>query len=140
MLQFIKEHELTHRSQMFVYMRLKGIVPATTRRRPGQAEERLKLSLGNCRRVSYKLGEGGGFCMVLCPECDAQIDVDEGDVDEGDSLSHDEFGADLKVVSVTPLELEAEEDEEEEEDEDDDSFSDDDDDEEEEREEEEDWK
>ncbi len=33
MLQFIKEHELTHRSQMFMYMRLKGIVPATTRRR-----------------------------------------------------------------------------------------------------------
>ena len=33
MLQFIKEHELTHRSQMFVYLRLKGIVPATTRRR-----------------------------------------------------------------------------------------------------------
>ena len=33
MLQFIKEHELTHRAQMFVYLRLKGIVPATTRRR-----------------------------------------------------------------------------------------------------------
>ena len=33
MLQFIKEHELTHRSQMFIYLRLKGIVPATTRRR-----------------------------------------------------------------------------------------------------------
>lgn len=33
MLQFIKEHELTHRSQMFLYLRLKGIVPATTRRR-----------------------------------------------------------------------------------------------------------
>ncbi len=33
MLQFIKEHELTHRSQMFVYLRLKGIVPGTTRRR-----------------------------------------------------------------------------------------------------------
>lgn len=33
MLQFIKEHELTHRSQMFMYLRLKGIVPATTRRR-----------------------------------------------------------------------------------------------------------
>ena len=33
MLQFIKEHELTHRSQMFVSMRLKGITPATTRRR-----------------------------------------------------------------------------------------------------------
>lgn len=33
MVQFIKEHELTHRSQMFTYLRLKGIVPATTRRR-----------------------------------------------------------------------------------------------------------
>jgi uncharacterized damage-inducible protein DinB len=33
MLQFIKEHELTHRSQMFRYLRLKGVVPATTRRR-----------------------------------------------------------------------------------------------------------
>jgi uncharacterized damage-inducible protein DinB len=33
MLQFVKEHELTHRSQLFMYLRLKGIVPATTRRR-----------------------------------------------------------------------------------------------------------
>jgi len=33
MLQFVKEHELTHRSQMFLYLRLKGVVPATTRRR-----------------------------------------------------------------------------------------------------------
>jgi uncharacterized damage-inducible protein DinB len=33
MLQFIKEHELTHRATMFLYLRLKGVVPATTRRR-----------------------------------------------------------------------------------------------------------
>jgi uncharacterized damage-inducible protein DinB len=33
MLQFLKEHELTHRQQLFMYLRLKGIVPATTRRR-----------------------------------------------------------------------------------------------------------
>jgi uncharacterized damage-inducible protein DinB len=33
MVQFIKEHELTHRAQLFLYLRLKGIVPATTRRR-----------------------------------------------------------------------------------------------------------
>jgi uncharacterized damage-inducible protein DinB len=33
MLQFVKEHEITHRSQMFVYLRLKGVVPPTTRRR-----------------------------------------------------------------------------------------------------------
>ena len=33
MVQTIKEHELTHRSQLFMYLRLKGIIPATTRRR-----------------------------------------------------------------------------------------------------------
>ena len=33
MLQMIKEHELTHRSQLFLFQRLKGIVPPTTRRR-----------------------------------------------------------------------------------------------------------
>jgi uncharacterized damage-inducible protein DinB len=33
MLQFVKEHELTHRSQMFMLMRIKGMVPHTTRRR-----------------------------------------------------------------------------------------------------------
>jgi uncharacterized damage-inducible protein DinB len=33
MVQFTKEHELTHRAQLFLYLRLKGIVPATTRRR-----------------------------------------------------------------------------------------------------------
>jgi len=33
MVQFVKEHELTHRAQLFMYLRLKGIVPATTRRR-----------------------------------------------------------------------------------------------------------
>jgi uncharacterized damage-inducible protein DinB len=33
MLQFVKEHELTHRAQLFMDLRLKGVVPATTRRR-----------------------------------------------------------------------------------------------------------
>jgi uncharacterized damage-inducible protein DinB len=33
MVQTIKEHELTHRAQLFMYLRLKGMVPATTRRR-----------------------------------------------------------------------------------------------------------
>lgn len=33
MLQMVKEHELTHRSQLFLYQRLKGFVPPTTRRR-----------------------------------------------------------------------------------------------------------
>ena len=58
--------------------------------------------------------------MVTCPKCEGTIDIDEEDVDEGDSISCDECGADLKVVSTDPLELEsAEEADEEEEDEDD---------------------
>jgi len=33
MLQFVKEHELTHRAQLFLCLRMKGLVPASTRRR-----------------------------------------------------------------------------------------------------------
>lgn len=33
MLEFIKDHELAHRAQLFLYLRLKGIVPPTTRRK-----------------------------------------------------------------------------------------------------------
>ncbi len=55
--------------------------------------------------------------MVECPVCEGKIDVDEEDVDEGDTISCDECGAALKVVGTDPLELEsAEELEEEEED------------------------
>jgi uncharacterized damage-inducible protein DinB len=38
MLQMVKEHELTHRAQLFMYLRLKGIVPPTTRRRMAKAK------------------------------------------------------------------------------------------------------
>jgi alpha-aminoadipate/glutamate carrier protein LysW len=56
--------------------------------------------------------------MVECPVCDGKIDVDEEDVDEGDTISCDECGAALKVVGTDPLELEsAEEADEDEEDE-----------------------
>ncbi len=56
--------------------------------------------------------------MVTCPVCEGAIDVDEEDVDEGDTISCDECGAALKVLSTSPLELEsAEEAEEEDEDE-----------------------
>jgi alpha-aminoadipate carrier protein LysW len=72
--------------------------------------------------------------MVKCPKCEGAIDVDEEDVDEGDSISCDECGADLKVVGTDPLELESTEELEEEDDEED--FLEDD----EEEEEEEDWR
>jgi alpha-aminoadipate/glutamate carrier protein LysW len=56
--------------------------------------------------------------MVTCPVCEGAIDVDEEDVDEGDTIACDECGAALKVLSTSPLELEsAEELEEEDEDE-----------------------
>jgi alpha-aminoadipate carrier protein LysW len=70
--------------------------------------------------------------MVTCPVCDGAIDVDEEEVDEGDSISCDECGAVLKVIGTDPLELESAEDREEEEEE---AFVDD-----AEEEEEEDWK
>jgi uncharacterized damage-inducible protein DinB len=38
MLQFVKEHELTHRSQLFMLMRLKRMVPPTTKRRLAAAK------------------------------------------------------------------------------------------------------
>ena len=72
--------------------------------------------------------------MVTCPVCEGSIDVDEEDVDEGDTISCDECGADLRVVGTDPLEVESAEQVEEEE-EDEDAFV-----EEEEEEDEEDWK
>ncbi len=71
--------------------------------------------------------------MVSCPNCDAPIDVEEEELDEGDVLSCDECGAWLSVASLGPLELESDEDD----DEDDDDFDFDDDEDEEEEEEEE---
>jgi alpha-aminoadipate carrier protein LysW len=80
--------------------------------------------------------------MVNCPSCDAVIDVEEEDLDEGDTLACDECGATMNVSSLDPLEVELADDEEDE-DEDDEDFDFDDDDEdedEEEEEEDEDWK
>lgn len=72
--------------------------------------------------------------MVTCPKCEGKIDVDAEDVDEGDTISCDECGADLKVVGTDPVEVESAEEVEEEEDEDADFVED------EEEEEDEDWK
>jgi alpha-aminoadipate/glutamate carrier protein LysW len=72
--------------------------------------------------------------MVKCPVCDGAIDVEEEDVDEGDSISCDECGADLRVSGTGPLELESAEELDDEDDEDSDFIED------EEEEEDEDWK
>ena len=48
--------------------------------------------------------------MVECPQCNADIDVEEDELDEGDTISCDECGATLTVAGLDPLELEAEDD------------------------------
>jgi alpha-aminoadipate carrier protein LysW len=75
--------------------------------------------------------------MLKCPKCDGVIDVDEEDVEEGDAISCDECGADLRVAGVNPLEVESTEDLEEEDEDDEDLLKDDED--EDEEEEDEDW-
>lgn len=52
--------------------------------------------------------------MINCPRCDASIDVEEEELDEGDVLSCDECGASLTVASVNPVELQSDEEEDEE--------------------------
>ena len=79
--------------------------------------------------------------MVNCPLCDAVIDVDEDELDEGDSLICEECGANLNVGGTNPLELKPEADsgDEDEEDLEEDFDEDDEDDDEEEDEEEYEW-
>ena len=77
---------------------------------------------------------------MKCPVCDAVLDVEEDDLDEGDEFACDECGADLSVVAKDPLELEAVEEDEDEDDDEDDLDDDEDEDDEDEDEEDEDWK
>jgi alpha-aminoadipate carrier protein LysW len=51
--------------------------------------------------------------MVLCPECETDLDIEEDEVDEGEIVSCPECGTDFEVVTTNPLELNpiAEEDE-----------------------------
>jgi len=82
--------------------------------------------------------------MVNCPMCDAVIDVDEEELDEGDALTCEECGANLSVSGTSPLELSPDGDDDDEEDEDfeDEDFDEDEDEdlEDEEEEEEDEWK
>jgi alpha-aminoadipate carrier protein LysW len=78
--------------------------------------------------------------MVTCPACDAVLDVEEEELDEGDELTCEECGQTLTVSGTDPLELHAgDKSEEAEEEEEDFEDFDEDEEEEEEEEEEEDW-
>ena len=67
--------------------------------------------------------------MATCPECDAEINVDEDDLDEmevGDPWNCDACGSSLRVAGLDPLEFDGdEEDDEDEEEEDEDEAEDD---------------
>jgi alpha-aminoadipate carrier protein LysW len=58
--------------------------------------------------------------MVICPECENELDIEEDEVDEGEIVSCTECGSDFEVVAIEPLELTRVEDEEEDDDDDDD--------------------
>ena len=55
--------------------------------------------------------------MVRCPECDAEMDLDEDEVEEGEILSCPECDVELEVTQVHPVHVipltEEDEDEEE---------------------------
>jgi alpha-aminoadipate/glutamate carrier protein LysW len=57
--------------------------------------------------------------VVKCPECDAEMDLDEDEVEEGEILSCPECDVELEVTQVHPVHVipltEDDEDEEEEE-------------------------
>jgi lysine biosynthesis protein LysW len=67
--------------------------------------------------------------MVNCPLCDAVIDAEEDELDEGDELTCEECGAHLTVVGTDPIEIKPtsegdgdDEDEDEDDDEDEDEY------------------
>lgn len=43
--------------------------------------------------------------MAICPACEAEIEVDEFDVDKGDEVSCPECGETLEVTNLSPIEL-----------------------------------
>ncbi len=63
--------------------------------------------------------------MINCPLCATEIDVDEEELDEGDSLICEDCGANLSVSSVSPLELTPDADDDSDDDDDDDEDADD---------------
>ena len=41
----------------------------------------------------------------ICPECDSPLDIGVDEVDEGETLTCEECGAELEIISVEPLEV-----------------------------------
>lgn len=49
--------------------------------------------------------------MAQCPECEALVELEPDEVDEGEIISCPECGVELEVVNTNPIELDLAEDE-----------------------------
>lgn len=61
--------------------------------------------------------------MATCPECDAEIEIDQDDLEEmevGDPWNCDACGSGLRVASLVPLEFDGDEDDDDEDEDEDD--------------------
>jgi alpha-aminoadipate/glutamate carrier protein LysW len=61
--------------------------------------------------------------MATCPECDAEVEVDDDDLEEmeiGDPWDCDACGSRLRVANLDPLDFESDEEDDDEEEEDED--------------------
>lgn len=59
--------------------------------------------------------------MANCPECDAELEIDEDDLEEmevGDPWGCDACGSNLRVASLSPLEFDSDDEADDDEDED----------------------
>ena len=65
------------------------------------------------------------MAIATCPECDAEVEVDEVDTDVGDEVSCPECGQNLVVSGTEPMELDFADDDDDDEDEDEDEEEDD---------------
>jgi len=57
--------------------------------------------------------------MATCPECDAEIEIDDDDLEDlqiGDAFECADCGSALRIATLDPLEFDIDDDEEEEED------------------------
>ncbi len=42
---------------------------------------------------------------ATCPECDNLLDIDVDEIEEGETVTCDECGTDLEIISTEPLHL-----------------------------------
>lgn len=42
---------------------------------------------------------------TICPECDNPLVIDANEVEEGDTVTCDECGTEVEIVSVDPIEV-----------------------------------